>query len=64
MFSDSQIKDALKIAIRELEFEMGKAVKVGRTSSFNFGAVGTVEGQYRVALSADRGADQPPERDQ
>jgi len=62
MFSDSEIRVALNVAIRELGF--GR-VHHGRGSGGGYiGAVGAVEGQYRVALSADRGVDQPSERDQ
>ena len=61
-FTNAQIRDALCIAIRELGLWRENH---GRGSGGgNFRAVGTVEGQYRVALTADRGVDQPPERDQ
>ena len=61
-FTNAQIRDALFIAIRELSLWRENH---GRGSGGGYiGAVGAVEGQYRVALSADRGVDQSPERDQ
>ena len=62
-FTDAQVKKALNLAIQEIF--SGKAVWYGRGSGGgDFRTVGTVEGQYRVALSEDRGGDQSPERDQ
>ena len=64
MYSDSEIQVALGVAICELGFGSRRDFH-GRGSGGGYiGAVGAVEGQYRVALSADRGVDQSPERDQ
>ena len=64
MYSDSEIQVAVNVAIRELGFGRERFCH-GRGSGGGYiGAVGAVEGQYRVALTADRGVDQSPERDQ
>lgn len=64
MYSDSEIQVALNVAIRELGLG-SRRVFHGRGAGGGYiGAIGTVEGQYRVALSENRGVDQSPERDQ
>jgi len=64
MFSDSEIQIALNIAIKELGFCRERFNHGRGAGGGDFGAVGAVEGQYRVAFSKDRSFDQSPERDQ
>ncbi|MDO9088000.1 MAG: hypothetical protein Q7U53_17470 [Anaerolineaceae bacterium] len=63
-FTDEQIKAALCMAIRELGFGRERFDHGRGSGSGDFGAIGAVEGQYRVAFSEDRSFDQSPERDQ